>query len=1219
MIPARLLLRCTARTGGTALFVVALMSLGHPGLASASAPNAVAIPNGVPTICEVDLPVRIDLDINGALPAAGSRTELIGTFVTQDAMASVTVRLEAYGNVGIAGGDRIELGAVGAGETRTFTFSADYAGDGDGTVHAFIDADPGDGSPILTRRGSLFSAIEAGQTMIGKASALDLKFQVIDASTASGKFSTTQAAAARTAMTRIQAERVTDQVPAPPLTPILDQLNDLVAEFDLRSEFGNPPAISPAGGLTVSGQITWDDENGNPHPAYGIVVSVFEDNLLDIFLGTQVTFTDGLYSIAIPNVDLDNGIPDIYVSVSGTNGWIDLQPNGGGSYSATGPTATDQAAMNIVYNLNINNGGPAGGAFSVFQASTWIAGHTANRRGGVALPQIVTFWPNGGTGSFYDGNLNIEQADRWDWDTIHHEYGHYIADVLNTENNPGGPHGIGDCISVTGGHDKDEGLRLAWGEGWPTYNGTSAQTDLGLAALSIPRVGDTQYDDQEDDGVNYDLEPQSNGGKGEDNELAVQRMLWDAYDSASDGRDALSLTSQFIWDTLDNADPTTLSAAWNALYAASSPFTDLALSEISCDHNVGPSLQAPVEGAIIGSVGQAQFSWDKDVGCSATFAGNQFDLVFLDQVTGSPLLTKAGLAGTSYGLTQGELDLLRNNSHYAYWAVRGYNTSAPASGPYMGESFLITLNTPPVADAGADVTVECTSPTVTAVLLNGSGSMDADGDALTYSWSATGVSFDNAASPTPTGQFPHGTTVVTLTVFDGFQEDTDTVEIRVDDTTPPVVSCPQAVTIECNDHCSGGGVPKDDAQLSKFYAGVSATDICDSSPDITDDSPACFPVGTTDVVFTAEDDHGNAASCTTSVTVEDTTPPEITMTLNRDSLWPPNHKLADVMASVEVTDICDPNPTFVLTSITSDEPDNGLGDGDTADDIQEATVGEPDTAFRLRSERAGNLDGRKYTVIYTASDISGNTASDTACVFVPHDRRGGAHAAAGFVPSGLAIDPTSMEYQLVLLGTVAMPAESVAGASTGVGNGLGAFRPRRFEYRDVNGDARTDLLICFDTKATMDLRRISTKKDPIGFHYWGSDGNGYLVDDIFKLGAPISIVSLVDAGDHDGQDVVDGGGIETDQPISGLPGNIVTGFDTQGALVLTEAGPVVVELFDVTGRKVRTLVTRDLSAGSHDLGWDGRDDAGHAMSSGLYFYRAQTSTGTFTRKVLIRQ
>jgi hypothetical protein len=72
-----------------------------------------------------------------------------------------------------------------------------------------------------------------------------------------------------------------------------------------------------------------------------------------------------------------------------------------------------------------------------------------------------------------------------------------------------------------------------------------------------------------------------------------------------------------------------------------------------------------------------------------------------------------------------------------------------------------------------------------------------------------------------------------------------------------------------------------------------------------------------------------------------------------------------------------------LLSIVSDEPDNGTGDGDTADDIQEALFGTEDLSFLLRSERMGGGDGRVYTVTYGVEDGSGNEASDAATVIVP--------------------------------------------------------------------------------------------------------------------------------------------------------------------------------------------------------------------------------------------
>lgn len=118
----------------------------------------------------------------------------------------------------------------------------------------------------------------------------------------------------------------------------------------------------------------------------------------------------------------------------------------------------------------------------------------------------------------------------------------------------------------------------------------------------------------------------------------------------------------------------------------------------------------------------------------------------------------------------------------------------------------------------------------------------------------------------------------------------------------------------------------------------------------------------------------------------DVTPPSLTISLTPDTLWPANHRLVPVSADVRVSDDEDPNPTVTLVSITSSEPDDGLGDGDTADDIQGADFGTDDREFLLRAERSGRGGGRVYTVTYRVSDAAGNTTTASAQVSVPRDR-----------------------------------------------------------------------------------------------------------------------------------------------------------------------------------------------------------------------------------------
>jgi hypothetical protein len=71
----------------------------------------------------------------------------------------------------------------------------------------------------------------------------------------------------------------------------------------------------------------------------------------------------------------------------------------------------------------------------------------------------------------------------------------------------------------------------------------------------------------------------------------------------------------------------------------------------------------------------------------------------------------------------------------------------------------------------------------------------------------------------------------------------------------------------------------------------------------------------------------------------------------------------------------------------SDEPDNGLGDGDTSGDIQNAVFGTDDRVFQLRSERQGKGDGRVYTAAYQAEDDSGNASQEQATVEVPKSQK----------------------------------------------------------------------------------------------------------------------------------------------------------------------------------------------------------------------------------------
>lgn len=98
-------------------------------------------------------------------------------------------------------------------------------------------------------------------------------------------------------------------------------------------------------------------------------------------------------------------------------------------------------------------------------------------------------------------------------------------------------------------------------------------------------------------------------------------------------------------------------------------------------------------------------------------------------------------------------------------------------------------------------------------------------------------------------------------------------------------------------------------------------------------------------------------------------------------LWPPNHKL-NVITLTGATDADGDALTWNVTSVTQDEPTNGLGDGDTPIDAVLGTGNQ----LKVRAERSGLGDGRVYRIGYTVRDGRGGSCTSVAKLGVPHDQ-----------------------------------------------------------------------------------------------------------------------------------------------------------------------------------------------------------------------------------------
>lgn len=99
-------------------------------------------------------------------------------------------------------------------------------------------------------------------------------------------------------------------------------------------------------------------------------------------------------------------------------------------------------------------------------------------------------------------------------------------------------------------------------------------------------------------------------------------------------------------------------------------------------------------------------------------------------------------------------------------------------------------------------------------------------------------------------------------------------------------------------------------------------------------------------------------------------------------LWPANHKMVAVSITAQVSDNVDASPTVRIVAVSSNESENGSGDGNTATDWE--ITG--DRTVKLRAERSGGGGGRIYTITVECTDAGGNTSTGTVTVEVPHNK-----------------------------------------------------------------------------------------------------------------------------------------------------------------------------------------------------------------------------------------
>jgi serine protease len=195
----------------------------------------------------------------------------------------------------------------------------------------------------------------------------------------------------------------------------------------------------------------------------------------------------------------------------------------------------------------------------------------------------------------------------------------------------------------------------------------------------------------------------------------------------------------------------------------------------------------------------------------------------------------------------------------------------------------------------------------------------------------------------------------------------------------PVVSAGPDQTITLGSDCAAGvtltasGSDPDGDALTYIWTSVLGSM---TSTTIT----VAPPAGTYTFTLTADDGNGGFASDTVVVTVLDVTPPSVSSAGASPSVIPvADHRIVPVVISVSASDQCGGAFSCRVVNVTSNEPVDGLGDGDTSPDWE--ITG--DLTVQVRAERAGTGTGRVYAITIACVDTSGNQTTSVVTVTVP--------------------------------------------------------------------------------------------------------------------------------------------------------------------------------------------------------------------------------------------
>jgi hypothetical protein len=337
--------------------------------------------------------------------------------------------------------------------------------------------------------------------------------------------------------------------------------------------------------------------------------------------------------------------------------------------------------------------------------------------------------------------------------------------------------------------------------------------------------------------------------------------------------------------------------------------------------------------------------------------------------------------------------------------------------------------------------------------------------------------------------------------------------------------------------------------------------------------------------FQATDGAGNTEEPVVVTMAIDQTAPEVSVVPEIQQVWPDE----DGVATAEVTAIATDN-------VCPDLSYAWLAQGDTPGKSPH---------LELTFDAAGI-----YTIDLVVTDDAGHETADQATVVV-----------GPTMPADLEMEPHTLSWRgsswvtaYVLLPTELARCEDVIASTVRLNGtvspapdlGRGSARNEEPCCIDRNGDGITERMLKFERSEVLGtLPRLGGSVTLTGHLSTGSDFVGTdsvkVVDGYYGSQADPMLKPVTDPATYY---------LATAHP---NPFNA----ETHIAFGLAEAQRAQLVVCDVLGRTVRAIVDADLPAGQHEARWDGMDDSGRGVATGVYFCRLQAGSFRALQRMLL--